>query len=123
MHVLIVDDGETNRQLVSVYLKKANVTFEEAENGRIAVEKVNAGHFDVVLMDMHMPEMDGFQATRTLRQQGYQLPIIALTANAMAQDKKDCINAGCSRISVKTDQSRAPLYRTLNGCGRRSCLA
>jgi PAS domain S-box-containing protein len=101
MHVLIVDDGETNRQLVSVYLKKANVTFEQAENGRIAVEKVNSGQFDVVLMDMHMPEMDGFEATRTLRQQGHQLPIIALTANAMVQDKKDCLKAGCSGFLSK----------------------
>ena len=101
MHVLIVDDGETNRQLVSVYLKKANVTFEHAENGRIAVEKVNSGPFDAVLMDMHMPVMDGFEATKMLRAQGHQLPIIALTANAMAQDEKRCMKAGCSGFLSK----------------------
>lgn len=101
MHVLIVDDGDTNRRLVSVYLRKENATFDMACNGKEAVEKVNSGHFDVVLMDMHMPIMDGFEATRMLRQQGHKLPIIALTANAMAKDKKECRDAGCSSFLSK----------------------
>lgn len=113
MNVLIVDDGETNRQLVSVYLRKANVSFDTAENGQIAVDKVNSGNFDVVLMDMHMPVMDGFQATKTLRQQGHELPIIALTANAMVQDKKQCLDAGCSGFLSKPI-SRERLFTELS---------
>ena len=101
MHVLIVDDSETNRHLVSVYLKKENITFDVAANGQEAVEKVNAFEFDVVLMDMHMPVMDGFQATRMLREQGHKLPIIALTANAMAKDEIECRQAGCSGFLTK----------------------
>ncbi|QEG22392.1 response regulator [Mariniblastus fucicola] len=101
MKVLIVDDGDTNRRLVSVYLRKANADFETAENGEIAVQKVNSEHFDVVLMDMHMPVMDGFEATKLLRKQGHRLPIIALTANAMAEDKKQCLDAGCSGFLAK----------------------
>ena len=113
MHVLIVDDGDTNRQLVSVYLRKANVTFDIAENGKVAIEKVENGNFDVVLMDMHMPIMDGFEATTYLRKQGHRLPIIALTANAMAQDEKKCRNAGCSGFLAKPI-SRDRLYRELS---------
>ncbi len=112
MHVLVVDDGETNRQLVSVYLRKANVSFDIAENGKIAVEMVNAGNFDVVLMDMQMPVMDGFEATRVLRSQGHQLPIVALTANAMAQDEKRCREAGCSGFLSKPI-NRTRLYTEL----------
>ncbi len=101
MRVLIVDDGKTNRQLVSVDLRKANVSYDTAENGKEAVDKVNSGNFDVVLMDMHMPVMDGFEATRLLRKQGHQLPVIALTANAMAEDEKQCREAGCSGFLAK----------------------
>ena len=101
MHVLVVDDSETNRQLVAVYLKKENITFDVAENGQQAIEKVNAIEFDAVLMDMHMPVMDGFEATRTLRAQGCQTSIIALTANAMAKDEKECRDAGCSGFLTK----------------------
>ncbi len=113
MHVLVVDDGETNIQLVSVYLRKANVSFETASNGKIAVEKVNSGNFDVVLMDMQMPVMDGFQATKLLREQGHTLPIIALTANAMAQDRKRCLEAGCNGFLTKPI-SRDRLYREIS---------
>ena len=118
MHVLIVDDGETNRRLVSVFLRRANATFDIAENGKIAVDKINAGNFDAVLMDMHMPVMDGFQATRLLRQQGNQIPIIALTANAMPQDKKDCVNAGCSGfLSKPINKDRLLRELSLAVCG------
>ena len=101
MNVLIVDDGETNRRMVSVYLERANASFDTAENGKIAIEKVNAGNFDVVLMDMHMPVMDGFEATKLLRRQGHKIPIIALTANITTDDKKQCFAAGCSGFVAK----------------------
>ena len=107
MNILIVDDGETNRQILSVYFKKENVTFDQAPNGQVAVEMVNAGQFDVVLMDMQMPIMNGFEATKLLRSQGHELPIIALTANAMEQDKRACFKAGCSSFLAKpTERER-----------------
>ena len=101
MHVLIVDDGESNRQVVSAFLRKANATFEHAINGQEAVEMVNAGNFSAVLMDMRMPVMNGFEATRILRSGGHQLPIIALTANASEEDQKACLRAGCSQFLAK----------------------
>jgi len=82
-HVLVVDDGAENRQLVRILLEEAGLQVSEAENGKVALDMVAATVFDLVLMDMQMPVMDGQTATRLLRAQGATLPVIALTANAM----------------------------------------
>jgi len=110
--ILIVDDGEANRELVALFLKRAGIDYKIAFNGKMAVEMVNAESFDAVLMDMHMPVMDGFEATGVLREQGFDLPIIALTADAMAQDERKCRAAGCSDFLPKPIK-RDRLYETL----------
>lgn len=110
--VLIVDDSEPNRELVALFLRQVGVDFEMAVNGQEAVEMLSSCNFDAVLMDMHMPIMDGFEATRILRDQGLTVPIIALTANAMAQDERECRKAGCSDFLPKPI-SRERLYRVL----------
>jgi PAS domain S-box-containing protein len=100
-HVLIVDDGAENRQLVRVLLEDAGISVSEAENGRIALERIAAGNFNLVLMDMQMPEMDGKTAVRRLRAQGCTLPIIALTANAMKGYERDIDGAGFDGVLTK----------------------
>jgi signal transduction histidine kinase/DNA-binding response OmpR family regulator len=101
MRVLLVDDGEENRALMSVILEEAGTTFATAENGLEAVELATKQPWDVILMDMQMPVMDGYTATRKLREQGYDKPIVALTAHAMQHAEQECLDAGCSGFLTK----------------------
>jgi len=99
--ILVVDDGDENRELLRLVLEEAGLAVEGAENGRTGVEKAQRGGFDVILMDMQMPVMDGYTATSTLRRQGYEAPIVALTANAMKGFERECLDAGCTRYLTK----------------------
>jgi CheY-like chemotaxis protein len=99
--VLVVDDGPENRELVRLVLGETGLIVSEAENGQIAVDMAAATAFDMVLMDMQMPVMDGYTATRTLRANGFQAPIYALSANAMKEDEKAILEAGCSGFITK----------------------
>ena len=100
-HVLVVDDGMENRQLVRVLLEDVGLRVSEAENGQLALERIASEQFDLVLMDMQMPVMDGQTATRRLRAQGSQLPVIALTANAMKGFERELESAGFSGYLTK----------------------
>ncbi|MBP7936178.1 MAG: response regulator [Phycisphaerae bacterium] len=104
--VLLAEDGCDNQRLISVILHKAGMSVDVAENGRIACQMAlqamaGGASYDAILMDMQMPEMDGCEATRELRQRGYTRPIIALTANVMKQDRKRCMDAGCNDFATK----------------------
>ncbi len=97
LRVLIVDDGETNRELLKLMLSDAGAKVECRSNGQEGVDAINSGlECDVVLMDMQMPVLDGYSASRLLRQQGFGTPIIALTANTMVGDEEKCRACGCS---------------------------
>jgi PAS domain S-box-containing protein len=99
--ILVVEDGTSNQKLITIVLTRAGATVELAGNGQIGVDKALAGQFDLILMDMQMPVMDGFTAARTLRDAGVTLPIIALTANAMKGEEEKCRNAGCTGYLAK----------------------
>ncbi len=102
-HVLLVDDNEFNQYVATELLESAGFVVDVADNGQIALDKVQAHAYDVVLMDMQMPVMDGVAATRAIRAlpAHAQLPIIAMTANAMQQDKDACMAAGMWDVVTK----------------------
>jgi CheY-like chemotaxis protein len=101
VQILLAEDGLDNRELIQDILQRVGAKVETAENGRIAVEMAVNRSFDLILMDMNMPEMDGYQATGVLRDRGYRGPILALTANAMAGDSERCRLAGCDEYLTK----------------------
>ncbi len=99
--ILLAEDYMENQRLISLILNKAGADVTAADDGKIAYEKAleaqNRGEpFDVILMDMQMPVMDGYEATRRLRDEGYKGPIIAMTAHAMLGDKEKCLRCGCN---------------------------
>ena len=99
--VLVVDDGEENRELVTLVLEEAGLQVDGAENGQIGLDKGREGNYDVILMDIQMPVLDGYQATAALRQAGVETPIFALTANAMKGFEEKCLAAGCTGYLTK----------------------
>ena len=100
--ILVADDGPDNRRLYQFHLSKMGAEVTLAENGQEAVDAVlQSSGFDLVLLDMHMPIMDGYTATQVLREHGVELPILALTANAMLEDRHRCLQAGCSDFLTK----------------------
>ncbi|MBI1349317.1 PAS domain S-box protein [bacterium] len=109
--ILLAEDGQDNQKLIRFVLQKVGASVTVVDNGKLAIEAVteasaNQCPYDVVLMDMQMPVMDGYLATRTLRDQGYLSPIIALTAHSMVGDREECLAIGCN------DYCSKPVNRT-----------
>jgi len=104
--VLVAEDCPNNRRLIRVILEKAGADVTGAQNGQVAVDKAIAARdrgetFDVILMDMRMPVLDGYGATRSLRQAGYDGPIIAVTAQSLPGERERCLASGCDDYHSK----------------------
>lgn len=101
--VLLVEDNQVNQLLAKTILKKANISVDVAINGQEAIHALVREEFDLVLMDIQMPIMDGYEATRCIREilQKPELPVIAMTANAMQGDKERCLEAGMDDFLTK----------------------
>ena len=117
--ILLAEDGQDNQKLISTILRQAGAAVDVASNGRLALEAVvraSSQHraYDVILMDMQMPEMDGYQAAEQLRGLSIQTPIVALTAHAMASDRQKCLDAGCTDYMAKP-VDRVGLLNLLSG--------
>ncbi|HEX3409534.1 MAG TPA: response regulator, partial [Candidatus Binataceae bacterium] len=117
LHILLADDSYDNRMLIEAYLKKTRHTVDHAEDGAIAVEKMIANHYDLVLMDIQMPVMDGYTAVRTIRawereRGAARVPIIALTAAALEESVQLSLEAGCD-AHVSKPVRKATLFEAI----------
>ena len=104
LRVLLAEDNKINAVLATTVIKRAGHDVDIADNGLEAVKAMNSAAYDVVLMDMHMPQMDGLEAARRIRQldsDARRVPIVALTAGAMAADREKCIAAGMDDFLAK----------------------
>jgi len=104
--ILYVEDAPDNQRLLSLMLEKAGAHVAVADNGSVGISEALRAHargepYDLILMDMQMPVMDGYEATRLLRNAAYEGPIIALTAHAMSGDRERCLRAGCDEYATK----------------------
>jgi PAS domain S-box-containing protein len=110
--VLVVEDDFASQQVILGMLDETNLQAETADNGIEAVNKVTSSSYDLIFMDIQMPNMNGYEATKIIRAKGYTLPIIALTAYAMKGDDEKCLNAGCDAYLPKPVDAEK-LFETL----------
>lgn len=102
--ILVVEDMEVNREIAAEILRGTGASFDFAEDGQICLDMVSSSppeYYDLILMDISMPRMDGLEATRKLRQRGCSLPIIAMTANVSEQDRNAAMEAGMNAFAEK----------------------
>ena len=102
-HILVAEDDKRNQVAISATLKKMGLTYKMVDNGKEAVSEymLNKKQYNLILMDMMMPVMSGYDASKILKQQNCEIPIVALTASAMKGDMEKCINAGCDDYVAK----------------------
>lgn len=124
-HILVAEDNQINRMLITTYLEKFGHSFETVDNGREAAEAAKSGAYDLILMDIHMPVMDGVEAAKQIRAdeaEGQHVPIIALTANAMKGDRDNYLAAGMDEYVSKPIDAR-DLFMKIDALVRRRSAA
>ena len=119
--VLVVDDGKENRELLELVLKDEGLNVEIAVNGKDALDKALQTSFDIILMDVQMPVMDGFTAVKKMREGGLTCPVVALTAHAMKGFEKECFAAGYSGYQPKPIDIEKLIDSLAEELGAKSC--
>ncbi len=119
LQVLLVEDSEDNQLLFSTYLMQAGATVDLASDGNFGVELARKKSYDVIVMDVQMPNLDGYEATALLRSEGFDVPIVALTSHAMKEDRDRALTSGFTHYLTKPLESKT-LIQTLIPIQRRS---
>lgn len=101
MKILLVEDAPDNQMVIGMFLNSAGAQVDFADNGYEGISKASQKKYDIILMDIQMPKMDGYEATRILRKKGFELPIVALTAHALMEERTRCLNSGCTEHFTK----------------------
>ena len=109
---MVAEDEKTNQMLIKSLLERMGLQVTIVDDGEKALHKALTENFDMIFMDMMMPNMNGYDATRAIRKEGLTIPVIALTANAMDGDDKKCIEAGCNDYLAKPID-RKELFKTI----------
>jgi len=125
IRVLVAEDNPTNQEIALAILESAGIFVEIAKNGKEAVEAVHRSHFNAVLMDIQMPEMDGYEATKIIRQDSRftSIPIIAMTAHAMKGDEEKCLEAGMDGYISKPINQERLFYIIWKSMGRQEPIS
>lgn len=116
IRVLMAEDNEFNQRLALIVLQKMGIAADVVCNGKEVIEAVCKNSYDIILMDVQMPEMDGIEAAKQVRKQGYYTPIIAMTANATPQDRLNCIQAGMDDYiskPINSDKLRSIILKNI----------
>lgn len=99
--ILVVEDNLINQELLSEILERLQCSVDVADNGKVALEKIGQNKYDLILMDIQMPEMDGIEATKNIRKTSQVIPIIAITASIFHSDQNECTEAGMNGFLSK----------------------
>ena len=100
-NILLAEDVVINQQLISIFINKTGAQLDIVSDGKQAVDAALSNEYDLILMDMQMPVMDGIEAIKILKERGYSKPIIALTANVLKKEKDECYESGCNGFVAK----------------------
>ena len=99
--VLVAEDQPSSQKLICIHLEKLGYAATAVSNGQEVIDAAQGQPFDLIILDMQMPQISGYEAAQSLRDQGIEAPILALTAHAMSGDKEKCLQAGCSGYLAK----------------------